>query len=123
MIAQRHGVIGKVAVHVRQQGPLVHAVIERALKLVAGVQGQHIVPGGPGLTDGRRDPAIAAPAAGLGKGGIAVGVDARHMGVGIVHMQDDELQSVWRAGPLLDLPRRAAGQGQHEARKTEKERP
>ena len=100
VVAQCHGVVRHVLVQLGQHGPLVHAVEKGPLELVAGIQGDDIVVLRLGRADGGGDAGQPAAAIRVIEAGIAVLVDARDVGMGIVGMQDGQGKSAFRRGGM-----------------------
>ena len=93
MIAQGHGVIGQQRVRSGDHGPLVDAVEQGPLELVARIQGDDVVLLVPCCPDGRTDACQAAAAVCGLEAGIHMRIGARKEGVGVIHMQDAQLQA------------------------------
>ena len=106
MIAQGHGVIGQQRVRSGDHGPLVDAVEQGALELVASVQGDDVVLLLPGSPDGCADACQTATAVRGFETGIHAVIDAGKEGMGIVHMQEAQFQTIIRGCLVV---RRSAG--------------
>ena len=116
MIAQGHGVVGQQRVRSGDHGPFVDAVEQGALELVARVQGDDVVLLLPGSLDGCADASQAAAAVRGLETGVHVLIDTGKKGMGIIHVQEAQLQTCIRGCLAV---RRSAGN--HEEEKSTEE--
>ena len=122
MVAQGHGVIGHVGIYFSEHGPLVHAVKQRSLELVARIQRDNIIVFCFSRPYGGRDAAHASPAAGFLKAGVSVFIHTRNVRVDIVGMQNRQLKA--SAGVRLGkLPDGAAMQKKQHTQKGQRQTP
>ena len=96
MIAQGHGVVGQQRVRSGDHGPFVDAVEQGALELVARVQGDDVVLLLPGSLDGCAAASQAAAAVRGLETGVHVLIDTGKKGMGIIHVQEAQLQTCSR---------------------------
>ena len=96
MIAQGHGVVGQQRVRSGDHGPFVDAVEQGALELVARVQGDDVVLLLSGSLDGCADASQTAAAVRGLETGVHVLIDTGKKGMGIIHVQEAQLQTCIR---------------------------
>ena len=97
VVAQGYGVVSHQAVQFGQHGPLVDGIKQGALKTIAGVQHQHIIPArlqSPQLRG--QTPHAAGARLGRVETGGAVRIHARHVGMGIVDVHYFQLKRHFR---------------------------
>ena len=123
MIAQRHGVPRHNTVHLRNHGPLVHAVKKRALKLITGVERNHVVPVPARRLHGRSHAPESARAVPAVQAGVAAAVHARKKGMRVVGVQNNKLQSVASTIRRSALRRTRREQKRRKQRRRHRQRP
>ena len=111
MIAQGHGVVGQQRVRSGDHGPFVDAVEQSALELVARVQGDDVVLLLSGSLDGCADASQTAAAVRGLETGVHVLIDTGKKGMGIIHVQEAQLQTCIRGCLAV---RRSAGNHEEE---------